>query len=236
MPPRRPPAPARRAAVLAAAGVLLTGTAAAARAQPAAGGDAAAVARARADSARLPYTVADVRFMTAMIGHHAQAVAMADLAPARAGSAAVRTLAARIRNAQQDEIATMRRWLRDRRQPLPDAAGAAGAHGAHDHDAGHAGHGSAGGPAGPAPMPGMLTAAELRGLAAARGDEFDQRFVSSMIRHHRGAVGMVRQLLDSPGAAQDETVFRFASDVNVDQTTEIARMQRLLATLLSDRP
>jgi uncharacterized protein (DUF305 family) len=164
---------------------------------------------------------------------------MADLAPARAGSAAVRTLAARIRNAQQDEIATMRRWLRDRRQPLPDAAGAAGApaaHRAHDHGAGHAGHGGAAGPAERAPMPGMLTAAELRGLAAARGDEFDQRFLSSMIRHHRGAVSMVRQLLDSPGAAQDETVFRFASDVNVDQTTEIARMQRLLATLLSDRP
>ena len=39
---------------------------------------------------------------------------------------------------------------------------------------------------------------------------------------------MVRDLFATPGAGQDETVFKFASDVNVDQTTEIARMERML--------
>jgi len=52
-----------------------------------------------------------------------------------------------------------------------------------------------------------------------------------MIQHHRGAVQMVKELFESPGAGQDELVFKFASDVNVDQTTEIARMQRMLAVL-----
>jgi uncharacterized protein (DUF305 family) len=42
---------------------------------------------------------------------------------------------------------------------------------------------------------------------------------------------MVRQLFGSYGAAQDEIVFKLASDINVDQTTEIARMERMLAAL-----
>ncbi len=70
-----------------------------------------AVAEARADSARRPYTEADVHFMTAMIGHHAQAIVMAGWAPSHGASPSMRTLAARIINAQQDEIATMQRWL-----------------------------------------------------------------------------------------------------------------------------
>jgi uncharacterized protein (DUF305 family) len=52
-----------------------------------------------------------------------------------------------------------------------------------------------------------------------------------MIEHHRGAVTMVLDLFATDGAAQDEAVFRFASDVQVDQVTEVARMERMLATL-----
>ena len=52
-----------------------------------------------------------------------------------------------------------------------------------------------------------------------------------MLQHHRGTVTMVKELFDTYGAAQDEIVFKFASDVNVDQQTEIARMQRMLAAL-----
>lgn len=184
---------------------------------PAPMGDAAAVARARADSARLPYTEADIHFMTAMIAHHAQAVEMARLAPTRAASPAVRTLAARIINGQQDEIAIMQQWLRDRNQPVPDASAAA----MHHHGAGHA-----------MPMAGMLTDEQMRRLAQTQGATFDRLFLSYMIQHHQGAVGMVSALFGTHGAGQDETVFRFATDVNVDQTTEIARMQRMLADLI----
>jgi len=247
---------------------LLAGGATRATAQAAAGpaprGDAAAesyraaVARARADSARLPYTAADVRFMTAMIGHHAQAVAMSRLAPERAASPAVRTLAARIINAQQDEIAIMRQWLRERRQPVPESGDGMAHHETHDgahHDAAghdttrqmphdsaaHAGMahrepGHAAGHEASPMMPGMLTAAQLRQLEAARGEEFDRFFLSFMIQHHQGAVAMVKALFGTPGAGQDEAVFRFATDVNVDQTTEIARMQRMLADVLFGAP
>src|SRR5688500_5283993 len=65
--------------------------------------DAGAIARARADSARYPYTAADIHFMSAMIHHHAQALEMARLAPTRAADASVRTLAERIINGQKDE-------------------------------------------------------------------------------------------------------------------------------------
>ena len=197
------------------------------------------VERARADSARLPWTAADVRFMTNMIGHHSQAIVMARLAPTHDASPTVRTLAERIINAQQDEIATMQTWLRDRLQPVPEPAGTQGAH---DMHAMHHGGGSANGTSGAsntgnmegmqhALMPGMLTAAQLQQLDAARGPEFDRLFLTFMIQHHRGATQMVRELFSTYGAAQDETVFKFASDVNVDQTTEIARMQRMLAAM-----
>lgn len=166
------------------------------------------------------WTEADARFMTAMIGHHAQAIEMSRLAPDRAQNAAVRRLAERIINAQEDEIATMQLWLRDRNLPVPDPHAA--------HGAGHEGHGER--------MPGMLTAEQMARLEQARGAEFDPLFLQMMIQHHRGAVSMVTQLFGSYGAGQDETVFKFASDVNVDQATEIARMQRMLADLLFGSP
>jgi uncharacterized protein (DUF305 family) len=190
--------------------------------QPVAG-DAAA--RVRADSVRRPYTEADVRFMSDMIGHHAQALVMAGWAPTHGASSSVRTLAARIINAQQDEIATMQQWLGDRGQPAPGAHAMDMSHPA--HDAGHAM---------PMPgmlMPGMLTEAQMQALDQTTGPGFDRLFLKDMIQHHRGAVTMVQQLFDTPGAARDETVFKFANDVNADQSTEIARIETMLAPLTS---
>ena len=181
-------------------------------------GQATAIARATADSARYPYTAADIHFMSAMIGHHAQAIVMSGWAASHGADPAVQRLADRIINAQQDEIRTMQSWLRDRRQPVPEAK--------------------------PGPMkmvmdgmehemlmPGMLTDDQMKQLDAARGKEFDRLFLRFMIQHHRGAVSMVKDLFASYGAAQDETVFKFASDVQVDQSTEIARMEKMLAAL-----
>jgi hypothetical protein len=42
---------------------------------------------------------------------------------------------------------------------------------------------------------------------------------------------MVKELFASYGAAQDDLVFKFASDVNVDQATEIARMEKMLVAI-----
>jgi len=154
--------------------------------------------------------------MSGMIGHHAQALVMAGWAPTHGAGPSVRTLAERIINAQQDEIATMQQWLRDRSQPVPEVP----AEGMTMDGAEHA-----------MLMPGMLTAAQMKQLDEAKGPEFDRRFLTFMIQHHRGAVTMVTDLFGTTGAARDETVFKFASDVNVDQSTEIARMERMLADL-----
>ena len=179
--------------------------------------DSAAIAQARADSLRYPYTDADVRFMTGMVSHHAQAITMSLLAPSRDASPAVQRLASRIINAQVDEIVTMHQWLADRQKPVPQV----------DLDGGHAHH---------AMMPGMLTDAQMRELAAARGAAFDRLFLTYMIQHHKGAVQMVKELFGSWGAGQDEVVFKFASDVNVDQTTEIARMESMLEAMSPSPP
>src|SRR6185436_18139514 len=128
---------------------------------------------------------------------------------------AVQRLCARIVNAQSDEIKFVQQWLRDRRQPVPEPnpEGMKMMMGGAEHVM---------------LMPGMLTPEQMRELDAARGSDFDRLFLTFMIQHHRGAVAMVKELLDTNGAGQDELVFKFASDVNVDQTTEINRMLQML--------
>jgi uncharacterized protein (DUF305 family) len=166
--------------------------------------DLAAIAKARQDSARRPYTAADIHFMSGMIGHHAQALVMAGWAPSHGASESVRTLCERIINAQTDEITLMQQWLRDRQLPVPDA-NAKGMKMVMD------------GVEHVMLMPGMLTDEQMQQLDAARGKDFDKLFLTFMIQHHRGAVQMVHDL--------------FESDVQVDQTTEIARMQRMLVAI-----
>ena len=200
-----------------------SGGAAPAASPPAAGNqdELSAIAKARADSAHARYSKADAQFMTNMIAHHAQAIVMARWAATHDASPSIRTLAGRIINAQQDEIALMRQWLRDRGLPVPETR----VEGlkvlmvmdgmAHEHL-----------------MPGMLTDEQMAQLDRARGTDFDRLFLTLMMQHHRGAVSMVKDLIASPGAAQEDAVFKIASDINVDQTTEIDRMQKMLAALL----
>jgi uncharacterized protein (DUF305 family) len=178
---------------------------------------------ARLDSARTRFTEADVRFMTRMIHHHAQAIEMAELVPERTSNPQIRTLAGRIINAQNDEIAIMRRWLQDRDQPVPPSPAEMAAHAAMGHGTAH-----------PMDMPGMATPAQLQALRDARGTAFDRLFLTLMIDHHQGAVTMVHELFATDGAGQDEEVFKFASDAQVDQGTEVARMKAMLAALPGD--
>lgn len=180
--------------------------------------------KSRIASARTRFSAADTRFMSGMIHHHAQAIDMARLAPSHGASASVLTLAARITNAQNDEIVLMQKWLRDRGQPLPAM------HSEIAQMPGMAGMDRGSDPS--MQMPGMLSPEQMRQLDAARGTEFDRLFLTFMIQHHRGAVSMVHDLFGTDGAVQDDAVFKFASDVQVDQTTEVTRMERMLATLL----
>jgi uncharacterized protein (DUF305 family) len=184
-------------------------------------------ALARADSGRPPYTNADVKFMQGMIGHHAQAVLMAGMVPTHGAGADIRRLAERIDVSQRDEMVMMQRWLRERGQVVPGPAGA-------NEHAGHEGMDMTGMDMSAGLMPGMLTPTQLAQLGRASGAEFDRLFLTFMIQHHQGAITMVERLFSSQGAAQDVTIFRFASDVNADQTTEIERMQSMLSARSAD--
>ena len=170
---------------------------------------------AAADSGRPPFTKADVDFVSGMIGHHAQAVLMAGWAKSHGASASVQGLCERIVVAQQDEIRFMQRWLRDRRLPVPD---------------GDTSHMMMAGMEMKL-MPGMLTPEQLTELEKARGADWDRLFLNDMIKHHNGAIEMVETLFASQGAVQDEDIFKFASDVHVDQITEVNRMTQMLESM-----
>ncbi len=165
----------------------------------------------RQEEARSRYVQAEVDFMIGMISHHAQALVMSAHAEPNGAGPAVRVLAARIINAQKDEIALMQSWLDARGEPVPVVHA-----GGHMPGAGHA-H-----------MPGMLTQDQLDELEMARGAEFDRLFLTYMIQHHEGAVTMVRDLFRHDGAGRDEEAFKLASAIHVDQITEIERMKLML--------
>jgi uncharacterized protein (DUF305 family) len=166
---------------------------------------------------RLPFSDADVEFMSGMIPHHAQAVIMAGWAPSHGARQDVAILCERIVVGQRDEIATMQTWLGDRGQAVPEATSTR-----HKMTMNGMTHEML--------MPGMLSDEEMAELDRTRGPEFDRLFLIGMIKHHQGAIDMVDKLFKSYGAAQDETVFKFASDVYADQSTEIDRMHEMLGS------
>ena len=123
----------------------------------------------------------------------------------------MRKLGQRIQVSQDDEMKMMREWLTARGAAVP---------GEHAHHA----------PGAPL-MPGMLTAQEMERLTTVSGEAFDRLFLEYMIKHHEGALVMVKNLCATPGAAQDADIYAFASDVNADQRMEIARMAAMLKEL-----
>jgi uncharacterized protein (DUF305 family) len=164
---------------------------------------------------------ADIQFMQGMIMHHSQAVEMTELLRTRSKDKEVQALGKRISISQTDEMDYMKQWLRDRGEPIS-------AHGSMDM----AGMDMAGMDhmdMGSMPMmPGMLTPAQMKALAAANGPEFDHLFLTGMIQHHTGALTMVKDLFKSPGAGQDPQLFDFASDVDNTQQAEIDIMRHML--------
>ncbi|GAA3909727.1 DUF305 domain-containing protein [Actinoplanes auranticolor] len=156
------------------------------------------------DQVRAPdgstYNSIDVAFVQMMIVHHTQAIEMAGLAPQRAGGTGLRALAARISAAQGPEIAWLKRWLKERNLPENEPG--------HDHST----------------MPGMQSPADLTALGAARGAEFDRKFVAMMTAHHKGAIQMAGDLL---GGGSDELLRETANEMAVEQGSEIRRLEQL---------
>lgn len=160
----------------------------------------------------------DVLFLSGMIHHHAQAISMSALVPERASNPSIGVLAERIRVSQTDEIRIMQQWLAENGAPVPEATPGPMRmmHDGMAHDM---------------LMPGMLTEAQMAQLAAARGAEFDRLFLEFMIMHHEGALGMVNELFATPGAANDDFIYKMASDTYADQGSEIDRMQQMLEAM-----
>jgi uncharacterized protein (DUF305 family) len=150
-----------------------------------------------------------------MIPHHNQAIQMAELVTDRTNRPELNDVAGRINASQEDEIAFMQQWLRERGEPIPEPTA---------HDAMHTSH----------KMAGMASPEQMADLAAAEGTEFDRLFLELMITHHEGAVKMVVELLELPGSAYDPVLFQFMDDVTNDQTTEIERMNAILVSLSTD--
>ncbi|NUO99209.1 MAG: DUF305 domain-containing protein [Nonomuraea sp.] len=145
---------------------------------------------------------ADITYVQDMIVHHRQALDMALLAPTRADSVKLKSLADRIRAAQGPEIQFMSTWLREQDQKVPDH---------------HAAHGD---------MPGMATPAQMAALKAATGKSFDKLFLELMINHHLGAITMSERVLTDGSHIKIEEL---ATDVSVTQTAEIGHMREMQA-------
>lgn len=167
---------------------------------------------------------ADVSFMQGMIMHHSQAVEMTDLLLTRTRNKDLLALGKRISISQSDEMKYMTRWLEDRGEPASmeqSHMNHMGGMKASDHMA----HMKM--DAMPL-MPGMLTPTQMKALEQATGPAFDHLFLTGMIQHHTGALVMVQDLFDTPGAGQDAVLFDFATDVDNTQRAEIEIMRGLL--------
>ena len=157
--------------------------------------------------------------MQGMIMHHAQAVEMTALISSHTENKDLRSLGARISSSQSDEIKFMKRWLAARGEPVSMTMP-----GMPDMDM----------PNHPMTlMPGMLTAEQMEALRKAKDGEFDHLFLTGMIQHHNGALTMVKDLFDTPGAGQDAEVFNFATDADNTQRAEIRIMQTMLEKKIS---
>lgn len=162
-----------------------------------------------------PPSKADVDFMQGMIMHHNQAVQMTELLKTRSRDPEVRELGKKIDVSQTDEMRWMKQWLTDRGLPIDPMADMPGMDMSNMDSM-------------MPPMPGMLTPAQMEALRKASGPEFDHLFLTGMIQHHTGALTMVKQLFENPGAGQDPQLFDFASDVDNTQQAEIDIMRHIL--------
>lgn len=183
-------------------------------------------------SAGTPYhgpTDADTSFMQGMIMHHSQAVEMVELLRTRGASKELQALGDRISISQTDEIKYMKQWLEDRGKPtsMPMKHDMKGMEGMDMKGMDMKGMEMS--MPTMAMMPGMLSPQQMKDLEAARGAAFDHLFLTGMIQHHTGALTMVNELYNTPGAGQDVILFDFATDIDNTQRAEIRIMQAMLA-------
>jgi uncharacterized protein (DUF305 family) len=151
------------------------------------------------------HNAADVAFATDMIPHHSQAVEMADMALTKATNADVKSLATKIKAAQDPEIITMTGWLKGWSEPVPASSMSMSG-------------------MGEASAMGMMSDAEMATLDKATGVEFDRMWVKMMITHHQGAVDMSKTEL---AGGQYTGAKALAQSIITSQTAQISQLQAL---------
>lgn len=170
-----------------------------------------------------PHNQADITFAQQMTVHHTGAIAMADLAPTRAASTAVKTLAAQIKTAQAPEIKQMAGWLAAW-APDTDMNGMP-----NSTAASMGGMGTGSGTSGAtSAMPGMMSDAQMAALTAATGPAFDKLFLQMMIAHHQGALTMATT---ETAQGQNPAALALAKSITTTQTAQITQMQDMLKTM-----
>jgi len=150
------------------------------------------------------FNPADVMFAQMMIPHHEQAIEMSEIAldPTVGASDVVKSLATRIKGAQDPEIMTMKGFLSGWKMPTTM-----------DHSM----MGDT--------MTGMLSTEDIAALSALRGADFDRAWMTSMIKHHDGAIEMAKVVVSG---GKNAAVRALAEAVINGQDAEIIEIKKLL--------
>ena len=148
----------------------------------------------------------DQNFITMMIPHHEDAIAMADLALTRADHPEIKQLAKNIKTSQSQEIEQMRTWYKKwYGADVPKVDG--------NNMRGGMMHGG---------NQGMMGNMKTDLTALSKAKNFDQAFIEEMIPHHQMAVMMAQHLLSN---AVHPEMKKLAQAIIQAQTKEINEMQ-----------
>lgn len=166
------------------------------------------------EESQAPYNDADVAFLTGMIPHHEQAVAMAEMVPEHTDRPELVALAEDIIAMQQAEITQM--------QTMLDEANATDGHGGgHDEKADTEESAETDGMDGMDGMQGMMSEEQMAELRGVRDQEFDLLFIDMMIEHHQGAVDSSEQVIQE---GENPDVRALAEEIIAAQQEEIDQM------------
>lgn len=152
-------------------------------------------------------TQADITFVGMMIEHHLQAIELSELARTRMVDPELIGLSERIRLTQAAEAEAMQSWI---------DASRTGEHHAHDHDIA---------------MPGSISRATFQRAESLSGTAFDHLYIDVMITHHRGAIEMAEERLQTDG---EPSVARWARGIAASQAIEIDRLNEIGVRLTNE--
>lgn len=165
-------------------------------------------------SATEAHNEADVTFAQQMIPHHQQAVEMSDMVLGKQGiDPRVLDLAKQIKAAQTPEIDTMQTWLKQWGTPaeptmssMPGMSEMPGTSG----------------------MVGMMSSDDMAALQNAQGVAAAKLYLTQMVQHHTGAIGMAQTEI---GKGQNAGAIALAHSIVTSQQQEIDTMNKILASL-----